>query len=748
MKSLKSSFDWNKVVNYPWIYLVFLTVLLYFLIFQFSWSLLVVFFFLVGMAIYRGYYSLPLLLVLPASFLFLTQWTEQKARAVKPEEVRAINIEPDSIEVNGDSLSFRGSAEGQNFQAFYRLKSQEEQAFFKGLDQKASLVIEGEITVPEGKRNFDGFDYQAYLASQGIYRQVNIQTINDIKLSQDFDLPLLRRKFIVFIQSHFPEPTSSYMTGLLLGYLPKSFNEQASIYTSLGIIHLFALSGMQVNFFLDGLRKFLLRLGLVKEHLPWLLIPFSIFYGFMTGWGIAIFRALLQKNIPLRGLDNFAVAFFILLIFRPHFLLTIGGSLSLAFAFVLGMLEGKFQDWPAWKRRLAHSVALSTVVLPLLIYHFSIFQPFSILLTFAFAILFDFFLLPFLLGIFLLAYITGLSWDGFNQIFIALEDLVKLVYELLPRPIVFGKPSLLALMALLILAGLLIDHYKKKRFWLFLAIAFICLSFLGKFRLSPSITMVDIGQGDSFLLQDKLNRKNILIDTGGRVEFGQDRESWRQGDKRANADFTLIPYLRSRGISRLDVLLLTHADTDHVGDFLRLAENFTIKEVWVSPGMMTRPDFRAKLVASRLKVHEVSRGDRLPIFDSQLEVLSPGYTGKGDNNDSIVSYGQFYGKSFLFTGDLEKAGEGELLRDYPDLKVDVLKAGHHGSKGSSDPAFISAIQPEIALISAGQRNRYGHPTREVLKILDDAGVTVYRTDQQGAIRLDYSQEFWEIKKTR
>ncbi|WP_230315812.1 ComEC/Rec2 family competence protein [Lactococcus lactis] len=247
-------------------------------------------------------------------------------------------------------------------------------------------------------------------------------------------------------------------------------------------------------------------------------------------------------------------------------------------------------------------------------------------------------------------------------------------------------------------------------------------------------------------MQDKFNKETILIDTGGRLALPQ--ESWQKPQSQTNAEKTLIPYLESVGVSQIDQLILTHTDADHVGDFLNLADKIKIKEIWVSPGELTNNHFVEKLKKANIAIHISKVGDKIPIFDSALQVLSNGYTGKGDNNDSIVTYGNFYHTKFLFTGDLEQEGEKELLKNYPKLKVDVLKVGHHGSKTSSNSDFIKEINPKLALISVGEKNRYGHPNQETLETLKKNQIRILRTDQKGALKLMQINQQWRIQTVR
>lgn len=340
-------------------------------------------------------------------------------------------------------------------------------------------------------------------------------------------------------------------------------------------------------------------------------------------------------------------------------------------------------------------------------------------------------MLPGLTLIFILSPLIKISQVNF--FFELLEGVIRWVADFTPRPLIFGKPNLWLLAALLLVLALIYDFRRKKSWLLSFILLALLLFFLTKHPLQNEITVVDIGQGDSIFLRDWQGR-TILIDVGGRVEIGK-KEAWQERQTSSNAEKTLIPYLKSRGVASLDVLVLTHTDTDHMGDMLEVAQHFSIKEIYVSKGSLTQPDFVQKLEQIESSVHVVEVGDEIPVFDSALQVLYPSGTGDGGNDDSIVLYGEFFQTKFLFTGDLERQGEIELLQRFPQLKADVLKAGHHGSKGSSSPEFLEQIQPKLALISAGQNNRYRHPHQETLQRFEKFNTTIYRTDQQGAIRL-------------
>ena len=142
----------------------------------------------------------------------------------------------------------------------------------------------------------------------------------------------------------------------------------------------------------------------------------------------------------------------------------------------------------------------------------------------------------------------------------------------------------------------------------------------------------------------------------------------------------MIPYLKSRGVAKIDQLVLTNTDKEHIGDLLEVTKAFHVREILVSKGSLKQKEFVAALHAAQTKVRSVSVRECLPIFGSQLEVLSPRKMGDGNHEDSLVLYGKLLDKNFLFTGNLEEKGEKDLLNQYPDLEVDVLKVGQHGSK--------------------------------------------------------------------
>ena len=241
----------------------------------------------------------------------------------------------------------------------------------------------------------------------------------------------------------------------------------------------------------------------------------------------------------------------------------------------------------------------------------------------------------------------------------------------------------------------------------------------GDGELDPlAVTYIDVGQGDSILLQ--CGGHNMLIDAGKND----------QGTK-------LQDYFMSKGIEKFDYLVGTHPDEDHIGGLDVIITKFPADHVLmpdIEADTRTYDDVILALEYRSMEAEHPEQGDEFLLGDAAVTVVGPPDKDYDDkNNYSIMLMVQHGSQKFLFAGDGEKEEELDILKSGMDVEADVLKAGHHGSSTSSSQKFLDAVSPEAVVISCGEDNSYGHPHQETMIKLRSMGVDVYRTDKEGTI---------------
>ena len=734
--------QWINRFPIPKIYLSFLLLWLYYAIFSASVLALLGFVFLLICLFFqfpwKTVVKVLLLSVLFGSWFIYQKWQQEEAIRNLVDTVDTVRILSDTIKVNGDSLSFRGKADGRLFQAYYKLQSEAEKEKFQQLSELHEMVVKGKLTSPQGANNFAGFDYRNYLKTQGIYQTLTISEIVELRKTSSWDigenLSSLRRKAVVWIKRNFPDPMRNYMTGLLLGHLDTDFEEMNELYSSLGIIHLFALSGMQVGFFMNAFKKLFLRMGMRQETFKWLAYPFSLVYAGLTGFSASVIRSLLQKLLAQHGiksLDNFAMTVLVLFIIMPNFFLTAGGVLSCAYAFILTMTG---EEVAGIKGLVRESCIISLGILPILSFYFSEFQPWSILLTFVFSFLFDMILLPLLSILFCLSFIYPIT--QFNILFEWLENIIRYISQLSTRPLVFGQPSLWILILLLITLALIYDYRKNVKKISMLVIVAISLFLVTKYPLENEITVLDMEQGRSIFLRD-MTGKTILLDVGEKSER-EKKEAWQERVSSSNVKRSLIPYLKSRGVAKIDQLLLTESEPKQLDHLLEISKAFELGEILVTEETLSKREFMDKLKETKIKVAAIKTGQQLFIFGSSLEAIT---SPNSDKKDSMVLYGKLLNQTFLVTGNIE---EKLLTKSYPKLQADIVITHQEIAKKKNDVEVFKTLQPKGTIISVDKKKNFKEKNEESNQEL---GNSIYKTDKKGAIRFK-GWSTWRIETVR
>ena len=239
------------------------------------------------------------------------------------------------------------------------------------------------------------------------------------------------------------------------------------------------------------------------------------------------------------------------------------------------------------------------------------------------------------------------------------------------------------------------------------------------------VLVLDVGQGDAILVHDY--KSNILIDTGGNKNSSYDI-----------SNNITIKVLKSFGIDRLDYLILTHGDFDHMGEAINLVNDFKVENVIFNCGEYNDLEKELIKALNDKSIEYYSCINRLNNFHF---LQTREYNNENDNSNVI--YTELKGYKFMFMADASTTTEKEILNKYNLSNIDVLKVGHHGSKTSSSKDFINKIKPKYSIISVGKNNRYGHPNKEVLENLKES--KIYRTDQNGSIMLNIKDNKLKIE---
>ncbi|MBM6615573.1 MBL fold metallo-hydrolase [Desemzia sp. RIT804] len=250
-----------------------------------------------------------------------------------------------------------------------------------------------------------------------------------------------------------------------------------------------------------------------------------------------------------------------------------------------------------------------------------------------------------------------------------------------------------------------------------------------------NVHYIDAGQADATLFEFKEGEEEytILYDTG----------DWNNTD--------VVDYLSTNGIKELDLVIVSHPDADHIGQLDKIIQQFEVSEVWMSGDTSTSDVFARALAA--IQKHEVGyyeprAGDQFDIGPLDMEILHPSELTGDTNADSIsmlISYGEI---DFVFTGDAGKAQEIEIVNSEINVDAEILSLGHHGSNTSSDPVFIDAVSPEVAIYSAGAGNSYGHPHAGIVSLIQDKGIDLYGTDVNGTIIVTTDGREYVVRLTK
>lgn len=594
------------------------------------------------------------------------------------------------------------------------------------------VKVYGKVNIPTNNTNFNTFNYQKYLLSKKIRFTITVDKLEILNTRENiFYLTKDKLKSILLQSKEYP-----YLNAFILGDTSYLSEDIKNSYLTNGISHLFSVSGMHVGFLSSIILSLLNKISKKKNLNHIILFIILFFYTFLVGFTPSIMRSVifmmllfckkkLNLNISTFKLYIFMTCMF--LIYNPYYIYSIGFMYSFTISGFLIYYSKLIQKKGYFQKILIISLIAFLASFPISLYNNFELNFFSPILNLMFVPLVTLIIFPLS---FIVLFIPSLV-TVYSALISVLEHISLWCSSTISYSFIFGKPFIIMIVFYYVSVIMILNNYKRKFSYILLSLLLVT-QYNSKILLSSvRITMLDVGQGDSLLLELPFNKGNILVDTGGLV----------------NSSYSLsknitIPYLKSLSIKKIDYLILSHGDYDHMGEAINLVENFKVEKVIFNCGPYNDLERELIKVLDKKKIKYYSCIKELNIDNRKLYFLqTKEYDNENDNSNVI--YIELDGYKFMFMGDSGIEKEKDILDKYNISDIDVLKVGHHGSKTSSSKKFIDEIKPKYSIISVGKNNRYGHPNKEVLDTLNDS--KIYRTDQDGSIMFKIKKDKLKIE---
>ncbi|MBG9982206.1 ComEC/Rec2 family competence protein [Aerococcaceae bacterium DSM 111020] len=694
-----------------------------------------------------------------------TELTARQALPLHESASLMIQIDPHDVTEAPEMIRGEGTLHITNRTVPIQWYSRET-GVIESFQQKAIIGVEqwsiiGSIHEVSPALNFNVFDYQNFLSKKGIYHSIEIHQLMQRKspphifsrwtsFVYQLKIPLIRHDYL-WVHLH---------NRLLYRLEDAAINDFMDLMSLWGVVHLFSISGIQVHW----LRKKGVHLfawsGMRLDRARGLMEILLFCYGWVIGWPIGILRALGTHYLrsfaklfhwPLSRLDEIACVGMILLFLNPLQLYSLGFQLSFGLTIMIHLFMHQYPDFrslsPLKQQGLLTSLSM-LIVWPVMMHLSHHWYPLQWVMSLVISYFFSDYLLGMMIGTSILLFV-GLG--EVKAFWVFLSDGLTLFYEwamyLNPMQLfehITGHLSVFSLAILLLCPLIYLYRLKKsplQTLVIIVGIYGLVLYIMPHFSSDAVITILYVGQGDALLIQWPHRQETWLIDTGGRM-------NWGEGTAEINHDEAsrhLIPALKALGVNQLTGVIITHPDMDHMGNLVGLVEAIPVRHIYLTEYTAQSELFKSylpllKTIDPRIEYHLVLTEQPQIIVKGIIEVIAqdPSRIYSGDdvsNRTSIISALRFYGRTLLTLGDITTSEEEKYLPYFQKIQPDMIKLAHHGSHTGTSQHLLKGIQAQWAFISAGQDNRYGHPHPEVLQRLIKADYCYLSTSEVGAIQI-------------
>lgn len=608
------------------------------------------------------------------------------------------------------------------------------------------ILISGELNKTSLPTNPGQFNERQYYNAKNIYYKVyanNISIIKSNKNSINYYLYILRENLSIKLDNIYPSNEANIIKTMVLGLKEDLPEDTKDYYKRAGISHLLAISGLHIaiiGLFIFGLLNKMLSMRISVFVTIFLLIIYCI----LTGSSISTVRATIMISIMLMGnifyrkydtLSALGATAIIILTFNPYQLFDAGFLLS--FSAVIGIIViGQNLNYRLNKN---NNIIIATLLItlgatlgtyPVILWFFYELPMYSIIIN-----LFVVNVMSIVIGGAIIGLIFSYIWLPIGKfisgiVFFVLryiEICTKVVSKLPFNKIILGRPNVIWIIIYLFIIIIVLypKGISKKKIYISSIILVAMIIMIG--NNNTSITFLDVGQGDCSVIEHY--NKVYIIDGGGK----------KTKSNKNVGSYILEPYLKYKGIRKIEGIFISHSDFDHIYGIIEIIDRYPVNFIIMSQSYEEYNDdlvYRLKEIASRknIDIYYMKTGDKYTYKDLTINCDYPNSSYKEYRNNNLrslvltVSYNNF---NILYTGDIEKEGERNLVENVD--KVNIIKVPHHGANTSSTIELINKTHPQISIYSYGKNNTYGHPSNEVVNRYNSNNVNQYFTAKDGAI---------------